>query len=208
VLHIYIYIYDISRLRFKTHVQHDSIYKGSSSYSTCFSIAAPAFSAQLLWNFCLRKKQWTYCWASWDCSKLRPPTLFPVPLGRIQCIRICAEPPSMFETRAGKENASLLGIASLPYSQQPVTEPADRFTKEKSQKKAVHIYEQSYSSRWYAHSSLIMRHKSSLRNSLVQWKYKSSKMLLVTLPSSKPNSPRRGLISQKTWIFIKTTLSS
>jgi hypothetical protein len=46
----------------------------------------------------------------------------------------------MFETRAGKENASLLGIASLPYSQQPVTELADRFTKEKRQKKAVHVY--------------------------------------------------------------------
>jgi len=45
----------------------------------------------------------------------------------------------MIETRAGKENPSLLGIASLPYSQQPVTELADRFTREKGQKKAVHI---------------------------------------------------------------------
>jgi hypothetical protein len=45
----------------------------------------------------------------------------------------------MFETRAGRENPSLLGIASLPYSQQPVTELADRFTKEKGQKKAVHV---------------------------------------------------------------------
>jgi hypothetical protein len=45
----------------------------------------------------------------------------------------------MFETRAGNENPSLLGITSLPYSQQPVTELADRFTEEKGQKKAVHV---------------------------------------------------------------------
>jgi hypothetical protein len=43
----------------------------------------------------------------------------------------------MFETRAGKENPSLLGISSLPYSQQPVTELADRFTKEKAQEKVL-----------------------------------------------------------------------
>lgn len=58
---------------------------------------------------CLRKKQWAYCWACWACSKLRPPTLFSVPLGRIQYIGSCAEPQSMFETRAGKENSYLLG---------------------------------------------------------------------------------------------------
>lgn len=45
----------------------------------------------------------------------------------------------MFETRDGKENASLLGTASLPYSQHPVTELSDRFTNEKGQKKAVHV---------------------------------------------------------------------
>jgi hypothetical protein len=45
----------------------------------------------------------------------------------------------MFETRAGKENPSPLGIASLPYSQQPVTQLADRFTKEKEQKNFLHV---------------------------------------------------------------------